>query len=1788
MDVGDTQLIDDSPPRSSSGESTGYDCPMHEPTQLLYTQLFDQYEVPMNNAHKRQHIDLDLETQLIDDHNFDDFRKNGGLIMPSEDEASKETQLIHGDEVHSGSSSGKDGEVDSALSPLSSAFSQKPSHWLTEFTQRDRIIEGVSGRASQMNFPFRDRYLGETQILSGETQILSDEETVGPHDHSAKDQRNFVSNRAGGASNYPDLQNRDGDVPHFLRDFDPNKQDYAGQQGPVGSWQEVTGQSEDRGWETAVRNLQLVDSDASTEDGTENHNNSVFNTDLSYPGQTKLSQNANPRSPTRSSNLFCKQDLNKLPEPEFMMDGWEEENGADLGIGKIDEGVSNVELLNGVEKVALACPPQSTPMETGINEVLNERILRAPQVMLRTAGSIRVASLRASSLQAFSRSSSGRHLHSIPQGSEIEEVQNSKRDATNIEMPRDVSQKVVGSSSDTTAVSGPTMERGHSAATLPSVLSNSIGDANPPRTDQDRDAVKATDHGDAEVTDLSKVGASMQGAVSSVLGTEVSKPAEKSPRSVREPFLEEGDELERRVLASDDDGEAKSQSSLERVDPGKESETEPSRPGETHSSPAGKSLERRSSFGSGLFSGGSDMSYLSTQSPGEESQARALNMVDKLVWLNAIGLPQELQLEDEKSPPRAPSHAKSVLQSRIQVAEAKAGMDDPFGVFDWVDSQNDDAGAFFGGGTARASASKGASKASIDVAQLKQSGIGSKKGGVVDALGSRNKKAEKLPEKAKFVKPTPNTDKHKGLTSKNIPGGTENRKEQHQGGRSGNGSGAMEIRQERGYTEASAGDCTDSHLGRLGSATDRPSGLPDKCFNKFGAMDICSTAEKIRLVSTLKVPQHQQRSKLLADQARPEKFSNDTRFEHRKESPNASKDTSKALDLQNETGEREADKQVGDPENLRKEHVPTSAQSRSILGPKGFHDGQTAVVAEASVGNVHCVLQETKAPDEMEQGGSLMQQAIGDAGLSHQVVGNNIVRTIESGSETVPRMSDKAGCSPQFQKDDNGELLQTVGGHVEKLSAVSPQNSPQNGQAFDNVNDFVNLHQVSDLTTEDDVDKGSLFERVENHHASSKPTLDGTKVQSITDGNHSRSNGHLEGSFPASGNLRTTDQPEGQHSPAKLSIPDADTGPGTDDVVIEMTVKSSKSNSTSGNCKVSPKDEGNENTDITSDLVSLRNDIKDEREPKVENEIQSAPPKATRRGRSQTRYSSKPLENSNPSSGRNSFMNREKGRGRRVTWAGPLVEDMRRHSVGVRSPRSSRQQPEVRGEDVVDSAADSSAEGEEEEPEHLKEEPKAVNVSRKRNLETLETGARYSDLDKIKRRFNMSDAAVARLLGTDEEEDPDLINETTGVKVRSLSHIQPEADGNGDEITVPNFRRVSKGLRSVRGRSEEGVRRPWPFTSSDQGKSNGEEVLYPPDQSAVPAGGMNGISGDCHPSDNEFMTGRRRMRSIADVSFSNLPHTTPGRPPLARGLRRKRARHVFISPPEAITDPSDDDLPPTTASISPLIGKFRGKGGPRSARKRKEAEPDLMPSTSEVSMSPNSSKETSPTSFKRRKRTGTISVLLSHGLNEDTIKQQKKIVAKLGGRVATSASECSHFVADKFVRTGNMLEAMASGKPVVNIGWLDTCSEAYRFVEEDDFILQDAKKEEEMGFSMIRTLAAARQRPLLQGIRVYITPGTSPGPDSLARIVKSAGGQVVDQYCGPAPDGEQESNFCVVISSEEEFEDCIPLLEQGAKVYTPELILSGVTSYHLDFANDQLFRNFAIRRRRGSSSRRPV
>jgi hypothetical protein len=82
--------------------------------------------------------------------------------------------------------------------------------------------------------------------------------------------------------------------------------------------------------------------------------------------------------------------------------------------------------------------------------------------------------------------------------------------------------------------------------------------------------------------------------------------------------------------------------------------------------------------------------------------------------------------------------------------------------------------------------------------------------------------------------------------------------------------------------------------------------------------------------------------------------------------------------------------------------------------------------------------------------------------------------------------------------------------------------------------------------------------------------------------------------------------------------------------------------------------------------------------------------------------------------------------------------------------------------------------------------------------------------------------------------------------------------------------------------------------------------------------------------------------------------------------------------------------------------------------------------------------------------------------------------------VVTTISEATHFVAEKFARTRNMLEAIATGIPVVTPSWLECCDEARCFIDEKKYILRDLKKEKELHFSMPVSLSRACKSPLLE------------------------------------------------------------------------------------------------------------
>ncbi|KAI4349595.1 hypothetical protein L6164_010162 [Bauhinia variegata] len=202
-----------------------------------------------------------------------------------------------------------------------------------------------------------------------------------------------------------------------------------------------------------------------------------------------------------------------------------------------------------------------------------------------------------------------------------------------------------------------------------------------------------------------------------------------------------------------------------------------------------------------------------------------------------------------------------------------------------------------------------------------------------------------------------------------------------------------------------------------------------------------------------------------------------------------------------------------------------------------------------------------------------------------------------------------------------------------------------------------------------------------------------------------------------------------------------------------------------------------------------------------------------------------------------------------------------------------------------------------------------------------------------------------------------------------------------------------------------------------------------------------------------------------------------------------------------------------------------------------------------------------------------VRVMFSQHLDDSIIKQQKKILARLNVSVASTSMEATHFIADKFTRTKNMLETMALGKFVVTHLWLESCGQANCFIDEKNYILRDVKKEKEIGFNMAVSLARARQQPLLKGKKVFITPHVKPDKKVMTTLVTAVHGQVVDESQMYADKNDEISDDLLILSCEEDYTICHPLLERGIAIYCSELVLNGIVTQKLELERHQLFMN---------------
>ncbi|KAI9333760.1 mediator of DNA damage checkpoint protein 1-like protein [Zopfochytrium polystomum] len=167
----------------------------------------------------------------------------------------------------------------------------------------------------------------------------------------------------------------------------------------------------------------------------------------------------------------------------------------------------------------------------------------------------------------------------------------------------------------------------------------------------------------------------------------------------------------------------------------------------------------------------------------------------------------------------------------------------------------------------------------------------------------------------------------------------------------------------------------------------------------------------------------------------------------------------------------------------------------------------------------------------------------------------------------------------------------------------------------------------------------------------------------------------------------------------------------------------------------------------------------------------------------------------------------------------------------------------------------------------------------------------------------------------------------------------------------------------------------------------------------------------------------------------------------------------------------------------------------------------------------------------------------------------ESIVFSLGGETVQTWSECTHLVTDKIRRTVKFLAALAAGKHIVSVKWLEQSKKSSVFVDVTDHLLKDKAAEKVYGFSLKESLEKAKAQRLFAGVEVYATPSVKPPHADLAEMLIAAGSKLIKSV--PAGGPANHPHVAVIGCAEDEAA-CRKLQRAGWRVLTNEFVLTGI------------------------------
>ncbi|XP_005341098.2 mediator of DNA damage checkpoint protein 1 [Ictidomys tridecemlineatus] len=318
----------------------------------------------------------------------------------------------------------------------------------------------------------------------------------------------------------------------------------------------------------------------------------------------------------------------------------------------------------------------------------------------------------------------------------------------------------------------------------------------------------------------------------------------------------------------------------------------------------------------------------------------------------------------------------------------------------------------------------------------------------------------------------------------------------------------------------------------------------------------------------------------------------------------------------------------------------------------------------------------------------------------------------------------------------------------------------------------------------------------------------------------------------------------------------------------------------------------------------------------------------------------------------------------------------------------------------------------------------------------------------------------------------------------------------------------------------------------------------------------------CRSSRNQRPRAQRAAECLGTVPEPSFPQL-PEAPIHASQIQKVEAAGTSGFIPEPPPKASRSRKRPSTTIDSPPLQKRPQRGDVSQETmfpKEEEEDPEEMPVKEEDIVIPDKRRRDQteeepkgiPSRSLRRTKSNQESAAPKVLFTGVVDARGERTVLALGGSLASSVAEASHLVTDRIRRTVKFLCALGKGIPILSLDWLHQSRKAGCFLPPDQYVVSDPEQEKNFGFNLRDALHRSRERRLLEGYEIHVTPGVQPPPSQMGEIISCCGGIVLSSM--PRTYKPQR----VVITCPQDFPRCSIPSRVGLPLLSPEFLLTGV------------------------------